>query len=600
MRFCLLAAPLVLLFGSAHAALGDEPSPTRLVLGLSSADDLIGELEFMIAKLADKKASWEDNVFPNIEIFLEGVDPARAVRFDALFDDANGYRTEPIIPIANLSDFLNNNLDPIGISPRRDRRDRNLYELSGSVFEGWLRSLSGDDAYAVISKIRSDIPAEMPHPSDRHKSLVDAGNLAFAQLLNGAEDAEERRKSFKKFRVNFSDGIQKRTDETAEAFELRRVWAEQQMDQLEQWFVECSEVKLGLKVDQEKKVSTADVRFAALPETELFKSIEGVSAQGSRFSVIESPENSVIDLRTNWPYDSAVRARLREVYKLAKPVAEQAIRKDDVSDKVKDARVEFSNQLVAVLDESVDIGGLDLVLNVAPSGDYHNILVAVRCKGQESLTAALKQLPIAEEKWTLKENAAEVEGVAIHELVIAEDLTPAVEKFYGKSGIIYLGVGPDAFWLAGGEGAKERLQASIKKVKSADAAKPSQELVKLHIQALPLVQSMHDMSKEEGGFNLLEELRKRGLMPSQNKDTAPDGKTGEESRKEKTKQRTQQLANFDWQSTAIETLKKQDGQFDLVLRRSEAGVVTGSASSTEGILRTIGALIAKFADENLN
>ncbi|MCA9091735.1 MAG: hypothetical protein KDA90_24260, partial [Planctomycetaceae bacterium] len=94
MRFSLLAALFALLTLLSPAAA--ETPPARLVTGLSSSDDLIRDLEYLVVKLANREESWKDNVLINIEIFLEGVDPAKTVRFDSLFDEANGYRREVI------------------------------------------------------------------------------------------------------------------------------------------------------------------------------------------------------------------------------------------------------------------------------------------------------------------------------------------------------------------------------------------------------------------------------------------------------------------------------------------------------------------------
>lgn len=598
MNLSRLAVCSILLFGLAIPA---QAEPTRIVVGVSSADDLLRDLEFLTANLAENETAWKNIIKDNIEIFLIGVGTTTPVRFDSLFDENAEYRTEVIVPVSDLKSFINDNLDPIGINSKRDRSDKYLYELFGGVFTGWLRYLPGDDPYGIISKVKDDVPKDMAHPSTQHADLVKEGYLFFAHLKNESGQEEGRAKAFDKFSKNILDGIQKRPDETAQAYELRSKWSGQQLEQLRQWFVECGEVKIGLKLDREAKSSKADLLFSALPETELHGSIEKISTTASYFAAIPKDEKSIASLRVNWPIDSAMQAKFEEIYKLSQPVAEQAIRKDDkAADDVKEARVEFSKLLLQVMTESANLGAIDMFAELTPSGEHHRLMIGVRCSGQESLTKALAVLPNMEKDWEFKQDIGEVEGVKLHELSVKKSLTPSVAKFYGDSGAVILGVGPDAFWLASGEGAREQLEAAIKQVKTTTDVKPDETLINLHVQALPLVQLMDDMSKEEGAFNLLDELRSRGLMapkPTTVDKTKDNKKQGDQ--KEKRQERAQQLASLNWRPTALESLSKKDGTFDLQLKRSDAGVLSGEAVSSEGILRTFGALICQFAEEYL-
>ncbi|MCB9952482.1 MAG: hypothetical protein H6824_16025 [Planctomycetaceae bacterium] len=593
-----------ILFAGATLA---EDKPTHIVAGISGADDVLRDLKYIVVDLAKKDDAWEDVVEPNITIFLIGVDEARPVRFDALLDDSAEFRTVPMIPISNLKDFLNDNLNPIGIIPKRSRRDKDLYELTGSVMEGWLRHLPDGGAYAVISKELSDVPKDMEHPSESHKELVEKGYLLFAHLKNEPETAEGRAKAFGTFSSNLTDAIQKRPDETKEAFELRKVWSKQQMDQLRQWFVECGEFEAGLKVDMEGKQSVADLLFSALPGTDLSKGIEKLASEPSYFAPVQQPENAVASLRLHFSLNPAMSERYKEIYTLTKPVAEQIIQRDkEASDEVKAARVEFSNLLLKIMTESVDVGVVDLFADLAPSGDHHNLLLGVRCSGQDSITEALKVFPKTEKDVEFTADVAEVEGVKIHQLKLTKNVGASLKEFYGETaGTIYFGVGPEAFWVASGDNSLEHLKATITKVRTAEKGESDNVLASVHVQALPLVKLLDGMATEEGGLDLLEEMRKRGLLAPKAeaaKEEKKDDKKGEESkdRTQRRQQRTQQLQNFKWRPIALEELAKQDGTFDLEFKRTSEGTLTGKATSSEGLLRTLGALIAVFAEENLN
>ncbi|MEZ5943991.1 MAG: hypothetical protein R3C18_21555 [Planctomycetaceae bacterium] len=585
-----------------------EDKPTHIVAGVSGANDVLRDLKYIVVELAKKDDAWENVVEPNITIFLIGVDEARPVRFDALLDDSAEFRTLPMIPISNLKDFLNDNLNPIGIIPKRNRRDKDLYELTGDVMTGWLRHLPDGGAYAVISKEQNDVPKDMEHPAESHKELVEKGYLLFAHLKNEPETAEGRAKAFGTFSSNVTDGIQKRPDETKEAYELRKIWSKQQMDQLRQWFVECGEFEAGLTIDSEAKQSVADLLFSALPDTDLSKAIGKLGSEPSYFAAVEAPENAVASLRMHFWLNPSMSERYKEIYSLTKPVAEQIIQKDEeASDEVKAARVEFSNLLLKIMTESVDVGVVDLFADLAPSGNAHNLLLGVRCSGQESITEALKVFPKTEKDVEFTADVAEVEGVKIHQLKLTKSVGASLKEFYGETaGTIYFGVGPEAFWVASGDNALEHLKATITKVSTAEKGESDNVLASMHVQALPLVKLLDGMASEEGGLDLLEEMRKRGLLAPKAEeakdDKKDDSKKGEESkdRTQRRQQRTQQLQNFKWRPIALEELAKQDGTFDFEFKRTSEGTLTGKATSSEGLLRTFGALIAVFAEENLN
>ena len=61
----------------------------------------------------------------------------------------------------------------------------------------------------------------------------------------------------------------------------------------------------------------------------------------------------------------------------------------------------------------------------------------------------------------------------------------------------------------------------------------------------------------------------------------------------------QMLKDFEWREAAIAALAGENDKIHILLQRSEEGEITGEATSASGVLKTIGELIAKFADENL-
>ncbi|REJ72020.1 MAG: hypothetical protein DWQ29_22165, partial [Planctomycetota bacterium] len=76
----------------------------------------------------------------------------------------------------------------------------------------------------------------------------------------------------------------------------------------------------------------------------------------------------------------------------------------------------------------------------------------------------------------------------------------------------------------------------------------------------------------------------------------PEDETDEEEEPSET---AQMLKDFQWREAAIEALTGENDKLHILLERSEDGNLSGEGSSAPGILKMIGELIAKFADENL-
>ncbi|MFG0297465.1 MAG: hypothetical protein ACF8PG_16275, partial [Maioricimonas sp. JB045] len=104
-----LCLTLVMALHAVSARADDGAQPARIVTMLESADRLIADLNFIVVDLAKESQQWENNIFPNIDIFLIGVDPALPVGFDVLFDADTGIRYQPQIPVTDMKSFIQDN-----------------------------------------------------------------------------------------------------------------------------------------------------------------------------------------------------------------------------------------------------------------------------------------------------------------------------------------------------------------------------------------------------------------------------------------------------------------------------------------------------------
>ena len=580
-----------LLLGAADCLRAEEASG-RVVTGLSSSQKLIDDLEYMVVGLADKQTSWDDNVFPNIDIFLIGVDPSLPVRFDVLLRPDEGQIYQPIIPVADLEDFLDNNLDPIGIEAKRDRRDRTLYELSGTVYEGWLRSLTSPN-YVVISKRKDDVPKGMTHPHRLHKELIRDGSLVFVLLDNSNQELDQRQAAYATFKENTLEDVQKRPDESRAAFELRSAIVAQQLDLLGMWFTEAERVEYHLTIDPAQHEGISDLLFSSIPETGLAASIDRIEDSPSRFAALKPRENSILSLRVNFPVDPRQAENYRQVYQLARPVLEDTLHNEEsASPGEKEARVAIAHLLLDILTESSELGIADGFVDVFPNQEQHTALLGVRTLATDKIQELISKLGEGIEQWSVEMNVDRAGDVPIHKLLMGTRLAPVLSEYYGDSGEIFLAVSEETFWLAGGVNALEELKQAIATVANSEPGKPDQVLLDLTMKMRPVLDSFHRYLQEED-LAIFDLLRKQ-ISLQQTARRAEKAEQGDESER-----RSASLADFEWQETAIAALSGADDTLHFKLVRSESGALTGEGLGAKAVLKAVGAVIAQFADENL-
>ncbi len=585
----------------------EKPNQPRIVTGLKSSDQLLSDLEYMVSDLAQKPQTWKVKLFPNLDIFLLGVDATKTVRYDLLFKSDVGMQNQLMIPVTDTDEFLQDNLDPIGIESRRDRRDKDLYELTGNVFEGWLRHLK-EAGYAVISKDKADVPKVMPNPVDAHNHLTKAGYLVFAEFNNDAAGLSDRQKSFEKFKANIVDGIQKTPTESKESFELRKATSSMTMDLLAQYFSEAKQMRYGLKVDQAKHTGVGELLFAALPDTDLAKGFDQVGKTPSYFKALKAAEGAALDLHINFPVNEKRQKEYANIYELSRPVIVEKIDQDaKATPAEKEARKKISGLIQDILIDSTQLGLVDLFAEISKQGTHHTALIATRCNSTDKIAEIVTLLPAAQEGWSVEIDVEKIHDVAIHKLSLGKKVPKSLSDFYGNSGDICIAAGKDTFWLSGGDNALDVIKTAINSVHGGEAeataageetAKPQPTdgvLVDLKMKAGPLLQSMDDFNKEEdlgvlklfqpGAF--LKKEKEKETSPKKEDDSKPGMKA------------TGALANFEWKSAAITALKDENDSVSFILKKVEDGTITGYSNGEKGILKAFGALLAKFADENL-
>ncbi|MCA8998196.1 MAG: hypothetical protein KDA80_14455 [Planctomycetaceae bacterium] len=577
---------LVLVISSTIAPAQTPDEATQLMVGLKSTDQVLSDLEYVVSTLAGKKESYEDNIYLNIEVFAFGLAWDRVVRFDSIFDPEHGRQLYIGVPLESLDAFFEDNLEPIGINPQLQRSDRNLYKLTGNVYQGWLRNLPEPVPYAGIFPQKEFISKEMVHPQKQHEALEKEGWLAFLKLENDANGIKQRQDSMKAVRENALKDFQKTPDESREEYELRKRMREHTLTILEQWLVESQFIKLGLKVNQKEHTAPSSFTFHALPETSLHTALERIG-EPRYFGAIASPEDPVLSLRGNIPIDEGHQAAYLEIYEMARPVAKERIdglKKASATEK--SARQEVTTLLLDVLSESIKLGKIDGFMDVTGEGNAHTLTMGIVCSGKDKIAQILEKLPAAQDGWSLEKDVDKAGDLTVHKLSLGDDVPKSLTDFYGDSKAAYVAVSDEAFWLGLGDGALKALKENIETVSAAKVVEPDNVMLSLNMHAQPVLKNVFDFTNESD-LELIQIFQSRRTFRG----------TGEGN--ENRRRRVDALADFEWEQAAIDAMEGLDDRFEIELHRTEPGKLSGGGNAQQGVLKAVGAVIAKFADENL-
>lgn len=585
------SASLVLsVLAAAPAVRAEDP---RVVVVVEGADLLIDDLRHLCVDLAEMQEEWENNVLPNIDIYLFGVDPTRPIRYDQLLGEKSGRRPQMMVPIANLNNFINNNLGPIGVVVRPVRQDQNLFALGGGVVNGWMRIKDGYAIFADVNHL-ADIPANMPAPSATHADLWNEGYDAAAQLDNSLTTPEQRIAAFAPYRRNTLAGIQKRPAETEAQFAFRRLKGEQSLEMTERVFVDASLVTFGVTLDPFRDTGIAKFILEAEPDTSLADTIQRQAQQHSRFAGVPQAEESILSGRINFALGEMSTRHLSEFYRLLKTPWEQRIdQTEGLTESQMSARKEIAGMVLDLLTNSLDVGRCDGMIQITPDADgRHTVLLGCCAKETAAVAEMLKRLPDSHDGCESELDVDAAGEVAIHKLTVTDGYPQAFAEFFGESGEVYVGAGPDSIWLCVGADPLTVLHAGVEAAGKAPAGEPDPTVARLDVNVLPVLQLM-DRLRDDGDFDLQATLAKT-LGVLEERPSADEDNDGEDADVDT----AQMLSEFEWRDAAIEALVDDWSWGHVELKRVDDRL-EGEATVEFGVLKAIGALIAKFAKDNL-
>ncbi len=638
-RFTLITLSLlvcgVTLFSTTHAA--DKP---RIKIVMESPQGFLDDLEYLVVDLAREKKQWDDNLYPSLDIFLIGVDREAPLRFDVLLNNADpgeksGYRYQPCIPIVpgrrGLKDFIQNNLNPIGIDEKTKRRG--YYQLTGNVFQGWMR-LVGDEKkgqvrYACIAAdgYEDDIPKNMPSPQESHKDILAKGYDLGIEVLNTADQTALRQKQADDFVPYLMKDTLRKPDESEAKFEFRKLSQLHKFEQLSRIYVQAEQATAGFTTNEAKKQGEAEFVLKALPETGLLKFIQTMGVEPSRFASVEMADDPVLGLRLNLPFDDFRRTQLEDWYPAALAAAKEKIdTSEEFSDDEREPAKEAVDLLYKMLLDGDPLGRLDMFIDItrAESGKL-GIVGGVLSGDGKAADEIVKLIPQIHSEWSVEMDTETIGQTAIHKIDVSNDTPKAIFDYFGESGVVYVGTSFDMVWLAGGDGAYEALKANLEKVVAsaephetavegeaeaedvgeaeaeddveAEGEAPAEveptvatsgheKFVDLKLQAGPLVSFADDLTKETG-WNLLGSIN---IKPP----GAAAGASGEKGASSLQPIDPAEMRRIVRTSLAVDNKDRVTG----VISRTDDHI-GGKMTFAPGVLRALGKVIAKVVGDNL-
>lgn len=561
----------------------------EVILAQNGADNLLSDLEFVLMLTSpEEQKQWTD-LKEYIELFLIGVDRTRPNRVDFILQDspsgprakdggvaevkatadepANGkgekkkkkftpstmYRMRLAVPVSNLAEFREDNLEGIGVDTLR-RSSAHLYEAR-DAFVGWMRYKEG---YAIFAEKKDDIPFTLPDPARIIQPLVRKYDLAGvgANLKTDTKSIEERRDWAGEQRNDILGRLQQRKEETKDEFALRKMLSGHLLDEVQRIYAEGLDVHLGWNTLVREREGRLEGDLTAIPETSLAETIRTAGREPSRFAAIPQSKGSILSARLNWPLDEMRQENLLELFEFAHAQSLEDIEADETRGKEeKEAARELADRVLRFFETNTRAGLADgFVETHANASGKHTAIGGFKAADGHSVVEILELIPKARKGQTVEIDVDKAGGVRIHRAPIDVEKHVHFQEFLGTD-VVYVGTEKDAVWFAAGENALDELKGAIEASGKPPAGKPGDRFATLFVKFLPWLELRDKRAGKEGD----PELRRK----------------------------------------AIEAFRQGDDTLALQLSRTPGDRIVGDMVADTGILRLAGKMIAQFTKENL-
>ena len=415
-----------------------------------------------------------------------------------------------------------------------------------------------------------------------------------AILIDGqAQTPEERKKAFEQSKQELLGALTKGKDESEEAFEVRKAITENQVAEIERFFVESSRIYIGWNMSAEKRNARAELELEALPGTSLEQSADLLGQTPDDFAGV-SKTDVVFSVSGNFPLDAMRKEFLKTVSKL-----ERAALKKEVaaSSKLTNDQKAVDGDLVDLIFDVIDgIDGLGIVNGFIRSWSNDDGTLTTVGGGRIPEGARAKFEKMLEKlatrgKANKVETKVDSEGdIEIHKLTIA-DIQKDFPEFIGSDGAVHVGINDKTLWLASGDKSLERLKKAIQEANEA-GPKPGLAL-DVFLKFGPFVEfrnNWHARNPTLAATAVADEKK----ADTGKKKPASTAKTPEK----KTVPVQGLISTAELRKLALEAFKEGGDTMTLSIERQEKTIKL-NVQFEEGLIRFVGKLMSKVVKENL-
>ena len=544
-----------------------QPGPApEVYLIHKGASEVLSDLKVIMGLTSPSELKQYEKLLDHLELTLPGVDRDRPLRMDLLLKQSP-YRMRTWIPVANERVFWRNNLMPNGIGQQAQIIPNRVYKLSGNVYPYFLWIENGFAQFVEVhtsvgGQIKTDFvpirPAGQGGPGDPMTELASEGYEFGLKGLNQPGNIEEREKLF-----FGSDGHKdkilathvKLKTEDQDLYDLNHLAMSVQLDELGRIFTEGQELTAKGRLDENRKVSEADLKLVALPGTALQASIENMGRMATKFATIPRSEKPVLSLRMNVFLDEMRKRGYLTILNQVRKVAVNRIEtKSQRTATQKAALVTATNQMYELAEKTLADGAAIGFIEMQPAGDFHTVVAGMQGKNGDDALTILKTLQGAGPDLKVQFDVAKIGDVAVHSYELDSSVRETYQALLGDN-TIYVGTEANAIWLAGGTNALEALKTAI------GQAKPSPNGTEEFLTVTGRFGPWFAARQKVQGDKLVEPFRTQHRL-------------------------------------AVEAAEPGDDRFNLVLRR-DGKDLTGKLSLDSGVLRWVGKSLAHMAKEQI-
>lgn len=531
-------------------------------------DSLEADLASLFSLTDKSEQKFKKDLFELLEAFKEGIDTKRPIRIDVLVDRLPSVLVG--LPVSDASAVRSTLIEGLlSATSRKDRKDKSLYiatEPGGSKF--YMREVG---KYLYMADQKNDVaPVVLKAFGPDIAGLVSKNFSLGAELVNTAKDPaaqQARRDRFKQSREELMGALKKMPTETKEAFELRKLSTQHQVNELERLVAETDKLTLGTTLRESAAKATISFDLTAIPGTGLANDIDTYGKSVSMFAAVPQDATAILSVRANHPLSDFRKKHLAEFLSASLPDVLVRLQKSKLSDSEKKAGEAFAKHLNKILGEGVEAGMIDAFVEVTPEADgHHTSVTGLKVPEGTDLVQLVKLLAATNPKHKLEAGAAKFGSIDIHKLTV--HLGPKLKKdlgaFFSEKHEVYFGTGATSFWSAAGPDAQAKLKAAIEAVEAAKPGAPNPVVVDITSQLTPWV--------------VLNDKVEASLI---------DGKKPAEG----TLLRTLQ----DLRKLALKSLKPEEDVVTLKVTRTATGL-QGVTEVGKGVLRILGKTLAKESE----